>query len=59
MTERSVFADVPFVWYAGGGLVLLWLWRAITLGRQIGEITQEVKQLRSDVTYLRNRIDKQ
>ena len=35
----------------------VWIWRAMTLGMRIGELTNEVKALRREVNYIRTRFN--
>lgn len=37
--------------------VLLWLWRAVSVGMAIGRLVQEVKGLRAELAYVRERLD--
>jgi len=57
MAEFPQPIEIPVGWLAALGAVLLWGWRAVSVGRQIGELTQEVKRLRADFTHLRERLE--
>lgn len=35
----------------------IWVWRALTIARGIGELTTEVKNLRGEVKYIREKLD--
>ncbi len=59
MPDPAMIDQQPF-WAAATALLaggLLWLWRGFSLGVKIGELVQEVRGLRGEVLYIRERLD--
>lgn len=60
MADQTHIAEIVSQggWWAAVAAIGAAIWRGLTVARAVGRLEQEVRGLRSEVSYVRQRLDK-